>query len=182
MMNIKIILLLSLAAYVACGGGDKPLLGDGITAVEFSDDDDSEFCLAQAGEPSEPLNEDSEQQTPMKSQEPIKSNTQEQEVGVSGLDSSRSNTTNVQTAINYGHPGSVQINNSGYIYGPIYYNIKGLPVATQGDTLFVDGKEVQGVNATERPLVIEWDVGKLKVNGISKTGFEGIQGSGIWEF
>ncbi|XP_050433540.1 uncharacterized protein LOC126841246 [Adelges cooleyi] len=50
-----------------------------------------------------------------------------------------------------------------------------------GDTLSIDGKKVPGVNARKRPLLIEWGDGVLKIDGTLNGEFGPIHGRGFWE-
>ncbi|XP_050427962.1 uncharacterized protein LOC126837964 isoform X2 [Adelges cooleyi] len=120
-------------------------------------------------------------QTKSREQEPTNANIQRPRANRSRLGSSRSAIPRSWTMTTDNNE-SFQFNNFGNVNGNINVHINGSPLDFQGDTLFIGDIEVEGVNATVRPLVIVWGNSALSVNGIGQPAFTGILGSGTLVF
>ncbi|XP_050440155.1 uncharacterized protein LOC126845536 [Adelges cooleyi] len=191
MINIKIfILLFSLTAYVACSGSNasEEEINDHII-----DTPQTEESVVETNR-SEHRGEE-KSQTSTKSQGQKSNNASSQERGVSccGLQSLWSKIKNIpcNNCLNR-NSDSQTFNQGDELYEQMYNNRgnTGYAVYNQGnkcaeffgETLVFDGKIVEGVNATERPLVIKWGNRALEVNGERKIAFKGIRGSGTMNF
>ncbi|XP_050428300.1 putative uncharacterized protein DDB_G0278921 isoform X2 [Adelges cooleyi] len=167
MVTIKIIHLLSLATYVACGGYfSKNKKCDGSSesnTPNTSDEQNNDFGITASVQ----LNDGN-------SGEQYNNN-----VGNRAQYNNFSGNSGEQYNINVGN--RAQFNNFGHT-GDGVFNQGGLTIKFKGDALWIDGKKVPGVKSTVRPLVIECGGGQLYVNNEIKTIFNGTRGEGIMNF
>ncbi|XP_050427263.1 uncharacterized protein LOC126837397 [Adelges cooleyi] len=151
MIHIKIILLISLAAFVACGGGSDELpKNDGKPiSEEVFDEVEVDAALGRVLHKMKSILKDKEEsQTLTQLQQPLSIDTNSQErnkrthgVGSSGVGSSSSNQPYTRT-VNVGGKTTYQERYHGYI-GEINQHVDGKRLTVKGDTLYIDQKVVQ---------------------------------------
>ncbi|XP_050429685.1 putative uncharacterized protein DDB_G0278921 isoform X4 [Adelges cooleyi] len=175
MVTIKMILLLSLATYVACGGyisrnkkcndiecgGSSRSNTPNTTDEQNNDFGNTASVQLNSGNSGEQYNNSG--------------NNRMQFNNFSG------NSGNSGEQYNNSGNNRAQYNNFDHTGDGVFKQC-GLIIEFKGDALWIDGKKVPGVKSTVRPLVIDCGGGCLYVNNEIKTIFNGTRGEGIINF
>ncbi|XP_050427433.1 uncharacterized protein LOC126837529 [Adelges cooleyi] len=198
MMNIKIVLLLNLAAYAACGGGLEPPLAGSLDDDEWEYEDvNNNIELSKPIQPirvptserhgSVEISETIEPSEPIGPSEPI---IEPSEVASTSRGVTPSNRHPIGVYYDYhGDPAVASRDGSNHSNeGTQNFTSTGvvtiLDSVTQsfdGETLVINGIYVPEIQAEDLRW-IQWGEGTLKINGMENERFKGIPGKGTLIF